>query len=226
MKVNCMIAAVVVFAVFCFAVNDVRAHMHMMMNNATAMSPDGKFQLQWAYHKDTGMFYFNMKCKATGWCGVGFANSKVNSDGKGMRNYDIAIGGKRGEDQYLWDYWSSGQSRPTVDVLKNVTLINATEMDGYTMVDFKRPANTGDPMDVSIMSDTEVWIMYGSNPNDATAANMFMKHDARQVLPMKYNLMAMAPVIPPTSASTAKYGGLYPVASVILAFTARFILSS
>lgn len=70
--------------------------------------------------------------------------------------------------------------------------------------------------------------MYGSNPNDATAANAFMKHpnDARQVLPMKYNLMAMAPVIPPTSASTAKYGGLYPVASVILAFTARFILSS
>lgn len=70
--------------------------------------------------------------------------------------------------------------------------------------------------------------MYGSNPNDATAADMFMKHpnDARQVLPMKYNLMAMAPVIPPTSASTAKYGGLYPVASVILALTARFILSS
>ena len=64
--------------------------------------------------------------------------------------------------------------------------------------------------------------MYGSNPNDATAADAFMKHDARQVLPMKYNLMAMAP----TSASTAKYGGLYPVASVILAFTARFILSS
>ena len=102
MKVNCMIAAVVVFTVFCFAVNDVRAHMHMMMKNATAMSPDGKFQLQWAYDKDTGMFYFNMKCKALGWCGVGFADSTMNSDGKGMKKYDIAIGGKRGDDQYLW----------------------------------------------------------------------------------------------------------------------------
>ena len=102
MKVNCMIAAVVVFAVFCFAVNNVRAHMHMMMNKATAMSLNGKFQLQWTYDKDTGMFYFNMKCKDTaGWCGVGFADSKMNSDGKGMKNYDIAIGGKRGDDQYL-----------------------------------------------------------------------------------------------------------------------------
>lgn len=70
--------------------------------------------------------------------------------------------------------------------------------------------------------------MYGSGPSDANDQGMFDKHsnDARQVLPMKYNLMAMAPVIPPTSASTAKYGGLYPVASVILALTARFILSS
>lgn len=231
MKVNCMIAAVVVFAVFCFAVNDVRAHMHMMMNNVTAMSPNGKFQLQWTYDKDTGMFYFNMKCQSTGWCGVGFADSKMNSDGKGMKNYDIAIGGKRADAElYLEDYWSSGLGKPAVDELKNVTLMNATEMDGYTMVDFKRPANTGDPKDVSIMSDTEVWIMYGSNPNDATAPNTFDKHPMgdRQVLPMKYNLMAMAPVTdpPPTTASAAKRGGLYPVASVILALTARFILSS
>ncbi|XP_015776337.1 PREDICTED: DBH-like monooxygenase protein 1 homolog [Acropora digitifera] len=228
MKVNCMIAAVVVFAVFCFAVNNVRAHMHMMMNNATAMSPNGKFQLQWAYDKDTGMFYFNMKCKDSGWCGVGFADTTMNSDGKGMRNYDIAIGGKRGDDQYLMDYWSTGTVKPAVDELNNVTLMNATEMDGYTMVDFKRPANTGDPKDVSIMNDTEVWIMYGSSSSDVTDQGMFGKHadDARQVLPMKYNLMEMAPVIPPTSASTAKYGGLYPVASVILALTARFILSS
>ena len=74
----------------------------MMMNNATAMSPNGKFQLQWTYDKDTGMFYFNMKCKDTGWCGVGFADSKMNSDGKGMKNYDIAIGGKRPDAEYLW----------------------------------------------------------------------------------------------------------------------------
>lgn len=205
----------------------------MMMNNATAMSPNGKFQLQWTYDKDTGMFYFNMKCNNTGWCGVGFADNAVNPTGRGMASYDIAIGGFT-DTGYLWDYWSSGTSKPAVDEVKNVILMNATEMDGYTMVDFKRPANTGDSKDVAIMSDTEVWIMYGSNPNDATAPDTFGKHPMgdRQVLPMKYNLMAMAmamaPVTdpPPTTASAAKRGGLYPVASVILALTARFILSS
>ncbi|KAK2572391.1 hypothetical protein P5673_002631 [Acropora cervicornis] len=63
-----------------------------MMKYASTMSPDMKFQLQWAYN-DTGMLYFKMKCQGTGWCGVGFADSTVNSDGKNMANYDIAVGG-------------------------------------------------------------------------------------------------------------------------------------
>ena len=101
MKVNCIITAVGVFAVFCFAVNDVRAHTHDMMKYASVMSPNGKFQLQWAYNNDTGMLYFKMKCQGTGWCGVGFADNAVNSDGRGMRSYDVAIGGYSTAG-YLW----------------------------------------------------------------------------------------------------------------------------
>ena len=101
MKVNCMIAAVVVFAVFCFAVNDVRAHMHNMIKYASVISPDGKFQLQWTYKSDTGMLYFKMKCQGTGWCGVGFADNVVNPTGKNMENYDVAIGGIT-DAGYLW----------------------------------------------------------------------------------------------------------------------------
>ena len=108
MKVNCMIAAVVVFAVFCFAVNDVRAHRHNVMKYASVMSPDGKFQLQWAYNNDTGMLYFKMKCKSTGWCGVGFADSTVNSNGLGMRSYDVAIGGYDSPAGYLWVSFRKG----------------------------------------------------------------------------------------------------------------------
>ena len=92
MRVNLPITVFVVFTVFCFVVNDVRAHMHNMMKYASAMSPDMKFQLQWAYN-DTGMLYFKMKCQGEGWCGVGFADTTVNSDGKNMANYDIAVGG-------------------------------------------------------------------------------------------------------------------------------------
>ena len=97
-----MIAAVVVFAVFFFAVNDVRAHMHNMMKYASVMSPDMKFQLQWAYNNETRMLYFKMKCKNTGWCGVGFADSTVNQDGANMMSYDVAIGGSTNSDGYLW----------------------------------------------------------------------------------------------------------------------------
>ena len=99
MKVNLPITVFVVFAVFCFAVNDVRAHMHNMMKYASVMSPNGKFQLQWAYNNDTGMLYFKMKCQGTGWCGVGFA---VNGDGRMMASYDVAIGGHNGTAGYLW----------------------------------------------------------------------------------------------------------------------------
>ena len=76
--------------------------------------------------------------------------------------------------------------------------------------------------------------MYGSGPADATDATTFDKHadDARQVLSMKYNLIAMAMAAatatdpPATKASAAKCGGSYAVASVILALTTRFVLSS
>ena len=92
MRVNLPITVFVVFTVFCFVVNDVRAHMHNMMKYASVMSSDMKFQLQWAYN-DSGTLYFKMKCKNTGWCGVGFADSTVNPTGAGMASYDIAVGG-------------------------------------------------------------------------------------------------------------------------------------
>lgn len=90
------------------------------------------------------------------------------------------------------DYWSAARGLPTLDTLQNVALISASEMNGNTMVEFKRPAYTDDPQDVSIMSNTEVWIMYGSAASDVTNANLLFKHDAREALPMKYNLIAMA----------------------------------
>ena len=52
------------------------------------------------------------------------------------------------------DFWSAARTRPTLDTLQNVTLISASEMNGDTMVDFKRPAYTDDPQDVSIMVRT------------------------------------------------------------------------
>ena len=71
-----------------------------------------------------------------------------------------------------------------------------------------------------------------SHTTEVTSNTTFIEHNVRRLLPMKYNLinMAMAAAAatdpPATTASAAKCGGSYAAASVILALTARFVLSS
>ena len=55
---------------------------------ASVMSTDGSFKLEWTYSNSKLMF--KMTCKMTGWCAVGFTTT---ADGRGMKNYDIAVGG-------------------------------------------------------------------------------------------------------------------------------------
>ena len=57
------------------------------------------------------------------------------------------------------DFWSTGTRRPALDTMQNVTLITASEMNGYTMVDFKRLANSADPQDVAIMVRTRNYVL-------------------------------------------------------------------
>lgn len=55
---------------------------------ASVMSPDGSFKLEWTYSNSKLMF--KMTCKTSGWCAVGFTTTP---DGRGMKNYDIAVAG-------------------------------------------------------------------------------------------------------------------------------------
>ena len=61
-----------------------------------AMFSDGNFMLHWTYMNNK--LVFNMTCKATGWCAVGFTE---NPGGRSMVNYDIAAGGLNGMTRYL-----------------------------------------------------------------------------------------------------------------------------
>ena len=63
-------------------------HVVHALNYAMFNSPDGNFMLHWTYSNNK--LVFNMTCKATGWCAVGFTE---NPGGGGMVNYDIAAGG-------------------------------------------------------------------------------------------------------------------------------------
>ena len=63
---------------------------------ASVDSDDGNFMLQWTYNNDK--LIFNMTCKTTGWCAVGFTAS---ADGRNMVDYDIALGGVASNTSYL-----------------------------------------------------------------------------------------------------------------------------
>ena len=63
-------------------------HVVHALNYATFSAGNGNFMLHWAYSNNK--LLFNMTCKATGWCAVGFTE---NPGGGGMVNYDIAAGG-------------------------------------------------------------------------------------------------------------------------------------
>ena len=71
-------------------------HVVHALNYATFSSGDGNFMLQWTYMDNK--LVFNMTCKATGWCAVGFTE---NPGGRDMVNYDIAAGGVDGNSSYL-----------------------------------------------------------------------------------------------------------------------------
>ena len=66
------------------------------LNYAMFNSPDDNFMLHWTYSNNK--LLFNMTCKATGWCAVGFTE---NPGGGRMVNYDIAAGGVNGMTTYL-----------------------------------------------------------------------------------------------------------------------------
>ena len=63
---------------------------------ASLNSDDGNFKLQWTYNNSK--LIFKMTCKTIGWCAVGFTTT---ADGKGMKNYDIAVAGYASSGSYI-----------------------------------------------------------------------------------------------------------------------------
>ena len=76
------------YAFFVFILFPCSLHVVHALNYAMFSSGDGNFKLHWTYSNNK--LLFNMTCKATGWCAVGFTE---NPGGRDMVKYDIAAGG-------------------------------------------------------------------------------------------------------------------------------------
>ena len=84
------------YAFFVFILFPCSLHVAHALNYATFSAGNGNFMLRWTYSNNK--LVFNMTCKATGWCAVGFTE---NPGGGGMINYDIAAGGVSANTSYL-----------------------------------------------------------------------------------------------------------------------------
>ncbi|CAH3029134.1 unnamed protein product [Porites evermanni] len=162
-------------------------------NHASFESGDGNFRLQWTYNNNT--LFFNMTCKTTGWCAVGFTTS---ADGKRMKNYDIAVGGVTSNySQYIFGYHSVSTSTPNKDPTPDYKLTAASEENGYTRVEFNRIATTDeedDPHDVQFRKSTEVWIVWAWRVDDDASSDLTpaLVHSQNGVSSKKYNLIMEA----------------------------------
>ena len=84
------------YAFFVFILFPCSLHVVHALNYAMFSAGNGNFMLHWTYSNNK--LLFNMTCKATGWCAVGFTE---NPGGKRMVEYDIAAGGVSGNSTYL-----------------------------------------------------------------------------------------------------------------------------
>ena len=71
-------------------------HVVHALNYATFSAGNGNFMLHWTYSNNK--LLFNMTCKATGWCALGFTEISSN---RTMYSYDIAVGGVAAGSSYL-----------------------------------------------------------------------------------------------------------------------------
>lgn len=174
-----------VLTLFSFASREV-----VPLNYASIASDDDGFKLRWAYNNNRLMF--NLTCKTTGWCAVGFTTT---ADGKRMVNYDIALGGVASNTGYLDGYQSTSFTVPPRDPTPDYNLIKATEENGFTNVQFDRiPTTEGDEKDVQFGDNTEVWIVWAWRRNDDAnlGLNGSLKHTATGISTRKYNLFKEA----------------------------------
>jgi len=91
-----------------------------------------------------GEIQFEVHCKTTGWVGIGW------STGGGMIGADIYIGWVANGVAKMKDVYAIAKVTPKPDTSQDVNLIEGREVNGYTILKFKRKLVTGDRFDTDI----------------------------------------------------------------------------
>jgi hypothetical protein len=121
------------------------------------------YKLFWNYSMQNEEILFEIHCKTLGW--VGFGLSPTGN----MVNSDIAIGWVDNNGKaYLYDTYATAEEPPLVDAKQDFNLIDAKQINGYTIFKFSRKFVTCDKQnDFEIKKETNR-LIFAWNDNDPT----------------------------------------------------------
>jgi len=129
------------------------------------MAYDG-YELYWI--NDGEFVYFAIKAKTTGWVALGI------QPGSKMKGADMIFGSvSDGEavviDSFGVDNFGSHPPDTELGGTADILEFGGSEADGYTIIEFKRALDTGDPQDIALsIGDNNIIWSYGSGDTPTT----------------------------------------------------------
>ncbi|MCI5144359.1 MAG: DOMON domain-containing protein [Candidatus Electrothrix sp. AR3] len=130
--------------------------------------------MSFSWKVDASELKVKLSAKTTGWVGVGFNPSSKMKDA----NFILGYVKKDGKVKISDEYGDSEHSHKTDKKLggaKNVTLVDGSEKDGLTTVEFTLPLSSGEKTDTVIdpKGETVVLLAYGGARDSFKAKHTF-----------------------------------------------------
>ncbi|CAF0868727.1 unnamed protein product [Brachionus calyciflorus] len=115
-----------------------------------------------------------LHCQTTGYCALGLSHTG------GMPSSDMVIGWVDQSGAHLWDTYSRLRTSPTKDPQQDWTLLEAREVNGYTILKMKRKLDTGDSQDRPITNEP-TFLLFAWNNADPVNDNWLYHSQNKQV---------------------------------------------
>ncbi|XP_078365473.1 uncharacterized protein LOC144649765 [Oculina patagonica] len=129
---------------------------------------NGNYNMSWKINRTSDRLYFKVEVKATGWVEFGLAKNVTTN----MTVYDVAVGGVNNGTCYLKDYLTVGQMKPQLDLKQDWILIDCSEVNSVTKLEFYRARDTSDNNDTVVEEGNSMSIVWAYNDTTDVLANM------------------------------------------------------
>ena len=133
---------------------------------------DKLYKLYWKLINNDNEILFELHCKTTGWVGFG-----LSPNGNMMGDFAIGWVDKNGK-AYLKDtHVETEKTKPFLDKIQDWFLVDAKEVDGYTILKIKRSLITCDKEnDLDIKMETNYLLFAWNDQDPATGENDWGYH--------------------------------------------------